>query len=95
MAKKTIYQRLEQIVQEKQFQQIKFPDLKIIEEVDPQDQHQTIKSSDGMIVDMQTANMLITVIAALSIKNQKKAKKMLETWYGFEKMVNFGWSKVK
>ncbi len=92
MVRKTIYQRLEQIVAEKQFQQIKFPDLTIVE--DETEQHETLEASDGMVIDMQTANMLITVIAALSTKNQRKAKKMLATWTGFEKMVNFGWSVV-
>lgn len=93
----TVYERLQQIVKEKGWQQIKFPDLVIVdaEGATQEELEEEINAQDGMIVDMQTANVVIQVIKALSPENQIKAKKMLETWKGFDKMVNFAWKCVK
>jgi len=52
----------------------------------------------GHIIDMQTANMLCIIYDALVKQNPDykiKFERMLKTFTNFEKLVKFGWSKVK
>jgi len=50
---------------------------------------------NGTVIDMQTANMMVTVYNALGKPQQEKFDRMLLTMRGFDKLVDFGWKQVK
>ena len=83
-------QLLQEIVRDKSYKEVAWDDLEILTKEEAK-----IPECEGMIIDMQTANMLLTVYNALNKEHQAKFETMLTTWRGFEKLVGFGWKQVK
>lgn len=55
---------------------------------------QTEFGKDRLLVDIQTANVIVTVYDALKPETQNKADKLMTTKKGFVRMTNIAWSAV-
>jgi len=83
-------QLLKKIVDNKAYEEVTWPDVIFTPEPEDREDH------EGMIIDMQTANMLLTVYNALGKPESKlKFERMLTTYTDFMKLVDFGWKQVK
>lgn len=88
---------LRKIRDDKGYLEFKFPDIDYTKTPEEIEQEITSYGGElhGTVIDMQTANVLVTVHDALGSKHQTKFQKMLVCWKGFEKLVNFSWKQVK
>jgi len=76
----------------------KFPDVDYTQTPEEVDEEITQYGGkiNGHIIDVQTANALLTVYDAFQEERHKeKFVKMLETWTNFEKLVSFAWKCIK
>lgn len=83
---------LEQIIQNHQAVEQSFPDVEVLPE---EDESGNITHPKGILIDVQTANAMLIVYKALSTEHQERAKKMMESFAGFEKFNKFAWSQVR
>lgn len=95
--KQLTIQDIKGIVGEKGYLEFKFPDVDYTKTKEELEEEITEFGGQikGTIIDMQTANMLLTVYNALGIKQKEKFERMLRTFTNFEKLVDFGWKCVK
>lgn len=90
-------QVLRNIVKNKAYVEYKFPDVDYTqtrEEIEEEIREFGGKI-EGTMIDMQTANMMVTVYDALGKPQQEKFDRVMMTMRGFEKLVDFGWKQVK
>ena len=70
--------------------------LQRIHQIVEHHQYQTWEFPEGeLLVDAQTAHLLVTVYRAPSQRNQEKFARMLESWPGLVRLMNFCWKQVQ
>jgi len=70
--------------------------LQRIHQIVEQHQYRTWEFPEGeVLVDAQTAHLLVKVYRALSQPNQEKFARILESWPGLERLVAFCWKQVR
>ncbi len=90
-------QALEGIVDEKGYIEHQFPDVDYTQTPEEVEEEITQYGAkiNGTVIDMQTANVLLTVYKALKEDGSKqKFRRMLRTLRNFEKLVAFSWGAV-
>lgn len=89
---------LKESLKEKSYFQVKFSHVNYekTKEESEEEAREFGGNFKGTIIDMQTANMLVTVYDAMKIKEHKeKFNRMLKHFSTFDRLVTFGWSQVK
>lgn len=94
MTKQLTIQTLRDSVKNHSYIKHEFPDADYTqEEIYNQED---FSAEDAKIIDIQTANVLIKVYNTMKEqKNKEKFERMLKTWNGFEKLIDFAWKCVK
>ena len=93
MTKSLTIQMLKTAVKNHSSIEYEFPDVDYTGE-EPIDK-EGFEADMAKVIDVQTANVLLTVYNALNKKSRVKFRSMLPTFKTFEKLVNFAWSRVK
>ena len=94
MAKSLTIQMLRNAVKNHSYIKHEFPDVDYTQE--EVYNREDFSAEDAKIIDIQTANVLVKVYDSIKIqKNKEKFKRMLKTWNGFEKLIDFAWKCVK
>lgn len=91
-------EHLKESLKEKAYFEVKFSHVNYEKtELELQDEAREFGGNfKGTIIDMQTANMLVTVYNAMRKKEHKeKFNRMLKHFSTFDRLVSFGWSQVK
>jgi hypothetical protein len=84
-------QLLKDIVYNHAYAEVMWSDLQLVKE-----NGENENEDAGMIVDAQTANMLLAVYNAFNKEeSRKKFERMLSTYTNFQKLVDFGWKQVR
>ena len=96
-SKQLTIQTLEQAIKNHSYIEYKFEDVDYTqteEEINEEIKHYGGKI-EGTIIDVQTANLLVTAYKELNEDHKAKFERMLESYLSFEKLVNFCWSIIK
>ena len=97
MTKDLTIQILRDAVKNKTYIEQEFRDMKFYGFNDEDAEIENIKTpTKGVIIDMNTANVLVNVYDAMKDEtNKHKFENMLRSWFDFEKLVTFAWRYVK
>jgi len=96
LTKSLTIQMLRNVVKNKAFIEQKFPDASFYEEIENENRGTEVRKDQSLIIDMQTANVLVIAYDAIKKqKNKEKFELMLKTWTNFQKLVKFAWTCVK